>query len=257
MVRARAGTVVSCTTNSITIECKNDHTWKTTKIALESGRWCPQCEMDEMKNTEIKCQQIITNKNGILMNTYNKDDLKIRCDRDHIFISSAQKILSNEWCKICNSKNKTETKLYEWLTQVGVSFTTQHIFPWTEKPFRYDFVIEDIKLIIEVDGDQHFRKVSNWSDPEITRDSDVRKTFFAMTHDYSVIRIYQPDVWNDTIPWKSKLLQYLKVWDPPILVFLTSDIDLYDTYLDEMKSLISLEAKELTKSRIDKFNFCR
>ena len=37
----------------------------------------------------------------------------------------------------------------------------------------FDFYIPDLDLIIELDGDQHFEQVSNWTPCNKTREKDV------------------------------------------------------------------------------------
>ena len=61
----------------------------------------------------------------------------------------------------------------------------------------YDFVIEEYKVIIELDGIQHFKQVSNWDSPEETQLRDKYKMEKANANGYSVIRILQDDVYND------------------------------------------------------------
>ena len=69
----------------------------------------------------------------------------------------------------------------------------------------FDFCIPEPKTIIELDGIQHFIQVSNWSSPEITFENDKFKEKCANENGYSIIRILQEDVWNDTYDWCKEL----------------------------------------------------
>jgi very-short-patch-repair endonuclease len=69
----------------------------------------------------------------------------------------------------------------------------------------YDFVLSEDKIIIELDGLQHFEQVSNWQSPEETHLNDVYKMKCANENGYSVIRLLQTDVFYDTYDWLNEL----------------------------------------------------
>lgn len=112
----------------------------------------------------------------------------------------------NCWCPKC--KNKTELKLYNWLLSENYIVQTQTTFIWTktEKSYlKYDFYIEDYKLIIELDGSQHFKQVSNWQSPEKNKINDDIKNNLALNNNLHVIRICQMDVFFDRDNWDINL----------------------------------------------------
>lgn len=84
----------------------------------------------------------------------------------------------------------------------------------------FDFCIKDYKLIIELDGEQHFKQVSNCQSPAETQKNDKYKMKCANDHGYSVIRIYQLDVWNDKNDWKSNLIDAIKKYDDVENIFI-------------------------------------
>ena len=65
----------------------------------------------------------------------------------------------------------------------------------------FDFVIEELKIIIELDGEQHFAQVSNWTSPEIQIEKDKYKINCANNNGFSMIRLLQNDVLKDKINW--------------------------------------------------------
>ena len=75
----------------------------------------------------------------------------------------------------------------------------------TNKCYPYDFVIPENKIIIELDGKQHFEQVSNWDSPDKVQKRDKYKMKYANDNNYSVIRILQEDVFYDTYDWLSEL----------------------------------------------------
>ena len=77
--------------------------------------------------------------------------------------------------------------------------------------YIYDFYIEsdDVKIIIELDGAQHYKQVSNWSTPLHNQIRDKIKERLATKHDINIIRLNQEDVFNDKGNWEKELLQYI------------------------------------------------
>ena len=134
------------------------------------------------------------------------------CDCGHDFNSELNNITGRNptWCSIC--VNKTEKKLYEQLLQIYPNIKPQFCADWCKNPittcfFRFDFALEEQKVIIELDGPQHFVQISNWKTPEEQFDNDQYKEKCANENGYSIIRIIQKDVWNDTYDWFNKLTQ--------------------------------------------------
>ena len=69
-----------------------------------------------------------------------------------------------------------------------------------------DFCIETYKIIIELDGIQHFKEVKHFKNTlDEQRKRDLYKQKCANDNGYSVIRIYQEDVFHDTFDWSKEL----------------------------------------------------
>jgi very-short-patch-repair endonuclease len=71
----------------------------------------------------------------------------------------------------------------------------------------FDFILEEQKIIIEQDGPQHFKQISNWQSPELTKINDIYKMKCANENGYSVIRLLQKDIWHDRYDWLQELLE--------------------------------------------------
>jgi very-short-patch-repair endonuclease len=115
-------------------------------------------------------------------------------------------------CPYC--VNKTEFILYEYLQKL-YEITKQFKKDWcknndTNKYLPFDFCIEELKIILELDGRQHFEQVRNWDDPKKTQENDIYKMKCANDNNYSVIRILQEDVFYDSYDWLSELNNNIK-----------------------------------------------
>lgn len=107
---------------------------------------------------------------------------------------------------------KTEQKLFDFLTlNYKFEVLREQTFEWCKNvhKLRFDFVIDELNLIIELDGPQHFKQVSNWQSPEETQASDAKKMEDANKHGYSVLRLDQEDVWNNTHNWDIKIFEMI------------------------------------------------
>ena len=50
--------------------------------------------------------------------------------------------------------------------------------------------VNDYKLLLEIDGRQHFQQIKNWKSPEETQERDIYKMKLALEHGYSILRIF-------------------------------------------------------------------
>jgi len=210
------------------------HFKKKIEHITENNSWCPYCCITTQKLCDNKeCKKCYENsfashekskywseknvdKNGNIINPRHVvkgsgNKYYFKCEYNHDFNSSLDKISGrNGWCPIC--VNKTEKKLYEQLLQIYPNIISQFRADWCKNPITtcilpFDFVLEEQKVIIELDGPQHFIQISNWKTPEEQFENDQYKEKCANENGYSIIRIIQEDVWNDMYDWFNELTQ--------------------------------------------------
>lgn len=105
---------------------------------------------------------------------------------------------------------------------MNIRKTTEQFIEDAQKIHGYTCIPED-KIIIELDGAQHFRQISNWQTPEKQFENDKYKETCANNNNYSVIRLLQEDVLYDTYDWISKLcdaIEEIKKGDEIINIYL-------------------------------------
>ncbi len=100
-------------------------------------------------------------------------------------------------------KNKTEMKLFENLQLRFPNFTIirQKRFDWCLAPdatrsikLPFDYYIVELNMIIELDGEQHFKQVANWYTPEKTQERDIYKMKAAINKKINFIRITRKSI---------------------------------------------------------------
>jgi len=212
--------------------CVCGHEFSSRLNLIQKGRWCPFCSVPPKRLCNSKnCQKCFDKSFASsdkacywsINNKYKPRDIflyshkKILFDCNlcgNEFETNLYHISEGKWCFKC--KNKTENKLctYFKMKYPSYSITCQPTFDWcknflTNKKFPYDFLLTDPSfafcVIIELDGPQHFRQISNWRSPKIQHQRDVYKDLFASYYGYSVIRILQEDVFYDKNDWQIKL----------------------------------------------------
>ena len=136
------------------------------------------------------------------------DEIIIICKNHGEFTQRpANHINSSNGCPMC--KNKTEGIFYKKM-QMSYPFITHQFAPDWIKPKRFDFCIQEHKIIIELDGRQHFKQVSNWSTPEEQFENDKYKEKIANDNGYSTVRILQEDVFYDNYNWLKELCETIQ-----------------------------------------------
>jgi very-short-patch-repair endonuclease len=148
---------------------------------------------------------------------------------DHNYEQTPNDKTRGKGCPYCI--NKTERKVADYLKEQKIKFKKE--FKIDNKK-RYDFYLPDFNLILEVDGDQHFRQVSNWKSCEYTIENDIQKMNTALENGFSVLRIYQPDIFNDIIDWKRFIKDNLYLRKISDITCKSSVAGIYNNHLEQI-----------------------
>jgi len=117
-------------------------------------------------------------------------------------------------CGCPNCVNKTEFLFFKKMLEFYPTLKKQYKVEWCKNKncLPFDFVIEELKIIIEIDGPQHFMQVANWTSPEIQKEKDKYKITCANENGFSVIRLLQNDILKDNFDWIEEVkLSILKI----------------------------------------------
>lgn len=179
---------------------------------------------------------------------YSHKIMEFRCDKNenHIFTYECFNIIYGHWCPLC--KNKTEHLVK---TKLNEHYDVEHQvkFDWCKNNnnnfLPFDLVIKNKKIIIEIDGEQHFKQISNWTAPEITRKTDLQKMKNANLQGYKIIRIFQLDIFNNKYDWIKTLLFFVKIlekYNNIKRIYISSNL-WYNIY-DNVNNRISIKLNE-------------
>ena len=195
------------------------------KNVTKLNSWCPYCSnppqrmCEDMNCTWCHEKSFASSPRAIFWSDINEKtpcevfksaDKKywFTCSDKHSFDIRLHSVTNNNsWCPMC--KNKTEKMFLKWFeNEYDHVIKHQAKFEWCKdkRYLPFDFSIESLKLIIEIDGPQHYRQVSNWQSPEITQARDKYKTQKALENGYTVIRILQEDIFKNVVGWGNELV---------------------------------------------------
>lgn len=201
--------------------CENcNHNFDITLNIIKKS-WCPYCSSKKLCNKK-ECVHCF-NKSFQSSDKIQFWDIKINnqiprfvfkfsgkkywfnCEKcNNSFNIKLTDIFQGKWCPVC--KNKTEKKLLYYLKDKFDNVKFQKKFKWCKNKtyLPFDFVIN--KIIISLDGNQHFKEVKHWkNDIKEQQERDNYKMKCALENGYSVIRVFQEWVWKDKNNWKDFL----------------------------------------------------
>ena len=210
-------------------DCKCGHDFQSSLSDISSKKsWCSYCANRLLCDENTKCNKcynksFASNERSKNWSTKNKkkpiDVFKstakkfiFDCDKcGNEFNSKLCHITDGSWCPNC--RYKTEQILFNMLNKKYPLLKRQFKVNWCKdkKHLPFDFVIEERKIIIEIDGEQHWKQVAKWKTPEHNRERDLYKMRCANENGFSVIRILQNDVYKNKYNWLNELVNNIEI----------------------------------------------
>lgn len=134
--------------------------------------------------------------------------------------------------------HKGERILSDFLELNQIVFISNKYFDWcrnsyTNSMLPFDFIIEELKVIIELDGWQHFKDGFKRSHHD-NRKRDIIKMKYAIDNNYSIIRLpWEYIMFKDKYSWKDIFKSTIKLYNIPTITFIGSNI--YKDYINDCK----------------------
>ena len=209
-------------------DCDHELEINLKKISLQ-GHWCSYCSHQKLCENKdcnmcwnnsfasVDRSNYLNDKSIDPRTLFKSTNKKFKFDCDvcnKVFSCQLSCVTKGVWCSFC--VNKTEQILFDKLIEKYYSLKRQYRVIWCKnsKSNRYlpfDFVIEEKRIIIELDGKQHFEQIGSWKSPEETRKNDVFKMKCANENGFSVIRILQKDVYYNKYDWFRELINKIEL----------------------------------------------
>lgn len=248
--------IFKCSGSKYWFDCECGHEFDITPDHITSSEWCPYCSTSpKLLCDNIFCQTCFdksfassekseywSNKNELCPRQVflnSKTKYWFNCDEGHEFETDPGHINNNRWCPYC--KNKTETKLYLFLKHIYPDVIAQVRFEWCKNQCHlpFDIIIPSLNFIIELDGSQHFKQISNWASPEDTQKTDIYKINKAIEHGYTIIHILQEYVANDKNQWQQMISNAIELHvNSNTIIFINETNEYKDHYKELPGSLM-------------------
>ena len=169
-------------------------------------------------------------------------------NHDSYLKSPYERIGRNSSCS--RHQHKTEEILFDFLISEypNLNIKRQIRFDWCINPetnqyLPFDYLVEGYNLLIELDGKQHFEQVAKWESPEIIRKRDIYKIQQTIQNGYSIIHIYQKDVWKNVNNWKEKIREKIQKYENPQFIFISSGNE-YMNHINDLNIEVEYDIPE-------------
>jgi hypothetical protein len=234
-----------------------NHEFQSKCNSVSTGFWCPYCagqkrcvdkECDMCANRKLsshpaaKYWSCDLNPSNITPDqislTNGRDKWWFNCENGvhPPYQRDASHIRRNQMCSECSCTHKTELMVCEELHNAEIPYSREFAPQWCRTGVfnsfpRFDVCIDGKKLLIEIDGEQHFVEKWKFGCPIKRRRDDVWKMKQAVDNNFSGIRLYQPDVYANKIRWQqwlSKAMVFIESQSKPCWVFQKSQV--YDNH---------------------------
>jgi len=191
------------------------YNWHTKAINIIRKHGCPKCGHIEKGKKHIKKHVVFLSQINIIYGdklsildeyTDSRNRIKVRCNKcDYIWQPVSRRLLQRG-CPKCNF-SKGELLISNILKELNLNFKEQYIFEGLKTENNgtpiFDFVIfdyyNDIKYIIEYDGEQHFKAVRRWGGIERLnkqKEIDEFKNNYCRDNNMKMIRIPYTELKN-------------------------------------------------------------
>lgn len=198
IINQREGKIIEAYQGSqvkILIECKNGHQWKVVPSSIIQGYWCAKCSGTDTHDAKISFEEIVKERRGLIIEPYQnaKTEILIQCESAHQWKARPDNIKQGTWCPICKgSFLEREAKLF--LEQLEITYEREYkILQLPRKRYDFYFKYNNNKILLELDGKQHFEYVSYFHKTvesfQYHQNIDQLKTHTALKFGYKLIRI--------------------------------------------------------------------
>lgn len=181
------------------MKCDKGHEFYMSLTKFNQGHRCLKCHNENGHNRKYNYEFVnkyVKNEGyKLLSNSYTiaSEKLLMECDKGHRFFMSFRDFKDGTRCPQCNI-SKGEYKISKILEKYDIAYEIQYKFKdcrfYKELPF--DFYLPKYNMLIEYDGEQHF-KIVNWfggfNGFINTKIRDTIKNIYCKENNIKLIRI--------------------------------------------------------------------
>lgn len=192
----------------VEIECEQGHTYQTTVAVINMGCGCPECYGNKKTDFE-DAKKYVESQGDELIDMYFEDGrcmVVIKCSQGHTYTTPyTTKYKQGRRCGYCNMSSG-EQIVYNTLLKYNIKCEYQYTYDDCKirNCLPFDFYLPDYNILIEFDGEQHYRPV-NWGSIGwdkaldnfiLLKVRDTIKTIYAKSNNIKLIRISYLEIKN-------------------------------------------------------------
>jgi hypothetical protein len=190
---------------------------------LYQGTMCPLCSIEKRKKIRSSnTKEFVERAKTIHKDRYDytkvnyvnsKKKVKIICLIHGEFEQRPNDHLSGKGCPIC-SRSKGEILIENWLSENNIAFEREKKFKKCKykKCLPFDFYLPEYNILIEYDGEQHFKATGGYFTEELLssiKKKDEIKNEFCKKNNINLMRIS----YKDNVEKKLQILkEFQKQW---------------------------------------------
>lgn len=184
-------------TSKIKIICPDHGIFEQKAVAHLNSTGCPKCKGHNKTTEEFIAQAklIHEDKYDYSLVVYEKvmGKVEIICPKHGIFLQTANNHLGGAGCKSCY-ESKGEKAIKEFLENTSIKYIAQHSFDGCKhkNKLSFDFFLPNHNLLIEYDGEQHFKQIKYFGGKKRFQQSQINdniKNEFAKHNNINLLRI--------------------------------------------------------------------
>lgn len=186
VLHIRSYITIFCTSCQLYFNQRADH--------HKNGVGCPHCKnirISKIKSKDLnhyitKAKEIHGDIYDYSLCEYTKGHTKttIICRKHGEFLQSLTSHIRGIGCPHCKT-SKAENKIVDILTALNIVFERQQTFSGLigkKLPLRYDFYLKELNILIEYNGEQHYKPIKNWGETDYFKsivENDAKKVKYA------------------------------------------------------------------------------
>lgn len=165
--------VINGVRNKVKITCSIHGEFNQEAYKHLSGHGCKRCTIiDNPHFIKMSNEEFVSKSKKVHGNIYNYDNsiyngskelIEIKCEKHGIFQQLAGVHMAGHGCPFC-SQSKGEREISKTLKSLNINFVEQKKFnkclnEKTGRVLKFDFYLPELNLLIEYDGEQHFKPI--------------------------------------------------------------------------------------------------
>lgn len=163
--------------------------YEVTPSDFKNNRRCPECAKKKRRetkkeNSKKRFVNLLTKEGYEMLGEYVGVHFKVtqKCNKGHIYSAAPHNFIKGHRCPHCNIPSYGEELTQKLLDQYNIVFEREKVFDGLTglggKSLRFDFYMPEHNVIIEINGEGHYKEyTNNFLNDNIIRHDKIKRDF--------------------------------------------------------------------------------